>query len=59
MNTVKIAAMNTSMSIKKLLINVLNFDVGLSHLVAVILFSWYCSMKSLNITGACINLEFN
>ena len=28
MNTVKIAAMNMSMSIKKLLINDLNFDVG-------------------------------
>ena len=59
MNIVKIAAMNICMSIKKLLMNVLNFDVGLSHLVVVILFSWYCSIKSLSITGACINWEFN
>ena len=39
MNTVNIAAMNISMSNKKLLMNDLNFDVGLSHLVVVILFS--------------------
>ena len=39
MNTVNIAAMNTSMSIKKLLMNYLNFDIGLSHFIAVILFS--------------------
>ena len=59
MSTVNIATMNTSMSIKKLLTNDLNCDVGLSHLVAVILFSRYWSIKSLSITGACINLEFN
>ena len=39
MNTVNIDAMNTNISIKKLLMKDLNFDVGLSHLVAVILFS--------------------
>ena len=59
MNTVNIAAMNTNVSVKKLLMKDLNFDVHLSHLVAVILFSWYWSIKSLSITEACINLELN
>ena len=35
MNTVNIATMNTSMSIKKLLLNDLNFDVGSPVLIAV------------------------
>ena len=40
MNTVNIAAMNTNMSIKKLLMKDRNFNVGLlSFFVAVILFS--------------------
>ena len=49
--------MNINVSTKKLLMNILNFDFGLYHLVAVILLSWYCSMKSLSIIGTCINLE--
>ena len=54
---VKIAAMNISMSTKKVLMNVLNFDFGLSCLVTGIQFSQYCSMKSLSTIGVCINLE--
>ena len=55
---VRIAAMNISMSTKKLFMNFQNLDFGFSWLVIVIQFSWYCSMKSLSIMGACINFGF-
>ena len=58
MKMVRIAAMNISVSTKKLFMNFQNLDSECSCLVIVILFSQYCSMKSLSIIGACINFRF-
>ena len=55
---VSIAAMNISMSTKKLFMNFQNLDFRFSCLVIVILFFRYCSMKSISIIGVYTNLEF-